>query len=97
MKRIITTFIALAFSAAFITTAEARKAAGGKAKEDLEATFTKKDTNSDGFLSKEEFTAGAKNIAKAEKAFAKKDKDGDGKLSKEEFMAPCAKKSKKTK
>ena len=49
--------------------------------------FAKKDTNSDGFLSKEEFVAKAKNAAQAETAFGKKDKDSDGKLSLEEFTA----------
>jgi hypothetical protein len=56
-------------------------------KPDPEKVFGKKDKDSDGFLSKEEFTAGAKNAAAAETAFGKKDKNSDGKLSKEEFTA----------
>ena len=52
-----------------------------------EKIFTKKDKNEDGFLSKEEFTAGAKDATKADAAFSKKDKDSDGKISKEEFLA----------
>lgn len=43
--------------------------------------FAKRDTDGDGFLSKEEFLKGAKDNEKAAKAFEKKDKDGDGKLS----------------
>lgn len=47
--------------------------------------FKRKDADKDGFLSKEEFTKGAKDVTKAETAFGKRDKDGDGKLSLEEF------------
>ena len=52
-----------------------------------EKVFIKKDKNEDGLLSKEEFTAGAKDATKAEASFGKKDKDSDGKLPKEEFLA----------
>ena len=65
-------------------------AAGGKDKAkkgNPEAVFKKKDKDGDGFLSKEEFIAKAKDAEKAGKAFAKKDKDGDGKLSPDEFKA----------
>ena len=58
-----------------------------------EAIFKKKDTNGDGFLSKEEFTAKMKNPEKAAKSFDRKDKDSDGKLSLEEFK-PKPKKDK---
>ncbi len=57
-------------------------------KPDLEKIFTKKDKNEDGFLSKEEFTAGAKDETKSQADFSKRDKDSDGKISKEEFVAP---------
>jgi len=60
-------------------------ATGAKDKPDAAAAFAKKDKNSDGFLSKEEFLAKAKDPAKAETAFAKKDKNSDGKISLEEF------------
>jgi Ca2+-binding EF-hand superfamily protein len=56
-----------------------------KPKPDPAKAFKKKDADSDGFLSKEEFTKGAKDAAKAETAFGKRDKDGDGKISMEEF------------
>lgn len=105
MKRIITTFAALALSAAFTIAAdEAKKPEGaaGEAKKeegkkfDPEKAFAKKDKDSDGNLTKEEFTAGAKDAAKAEAAFAKRDANSDGKVSKEEFAAhgPAKKKDK---
>ncbi len=107
MKRIITTFAALAMSVAFSTAAdEAKKPdaapaapAAGEAKKGggAEAAFAKKDKDSDGNLTKEEFVAGAKDPAKAEAAFAKRDANGDGKVSKEEFAAhgPAKKKDAK--
>jgi hypothetical protein len=100
MKRIITTFAALVLSAAFTIAAdEAKKPEDAKPadkpaakKFDPEKAFGKKDTNSDGSLSKEEFLVGAKDATRAEKAFGKRDKDADGKLSKEEFAAQPEKK-----
>jgi Ca2+-binding EF-hand superfamily protein len=92
MKPILTTIAALAVGAAFATaagdakSAEAAKPVAEKPKRDLEEIFKTKDTNSDGFISKEEFLAGAKNPEMAERVFKKKDTNGDGKLSKEEFM-----------
>jgi len=59
--------------------------AADKPKADPEAVFKKMDKNSDGKLSKEEFSAKAKDAEKAGKVFAKKDKNGDGFLSLEEF------------
>jgi hypothetical protein len=66
-----------------------------KKKPNPEKVFKKKDKDGDGFLSKDEFTAGAKDAAKAETAFGKKDKDGDGKLSKKEFAGGGKAKKKK--
>ena len=100
MKRIITTFAALAMSVAFSTAAdEAKKdaapgAPAAPAAETKKAggAFAKKDKDGDGNLTKEEFVADAKDAAKAEAAFAKRDTNGDGKISKEEFAAGPAKK-----
>lgn len=100
MKRIFTILSALVVSATFAIAedkpaapgagdakpAEA-KPAGGKPKHNPEEMFKKKDTNSDGALSKEEFLVGAKDAAKGEEVFKRKDKDSDGKLTKEEFSA----------
>jgi Ca2+-binding EF-hand superfamily protein len=79
MKRLLMLAFCLAFTAPVI--------AADKPKKDPEAAFKKLDKNSDGKVSKEEFTAGAKDAAKAEKAFAKLDKDNDGSLTLEEFKA----------
>ena len=56
-----------------------------KAKHNLSKVFKKKDKDNDGFLTKDEFIAKAKNADKAAKAFTKKDKNSDGKLSRAEF------------
>lgn len=98
MTPIQTTIAALAFAAlAFPSFAEEPKEAPAKPKHDPAKVFKKKDADSDGFLSKEEFTKGAKDAAKAETAFGKKDKDADGKLSMEEFTAKPKGKPKKEK
>lgn len=68
-----------------------------KPKHDPAKIFKKKDADSDGFLSKEEFTKGAKDAAKAETAFGKRDKNSDGKLSMEEFAPKPKGKGKKQK
>jgi len=65
-----------------------------KPKADPEAAFKRKDANSDGKLSKEEFLKGAKDATKSEAQFAAKDKDKDGSLTKEEFTAVGKKKAK---
>ena len=53
--------------------------------------FDKKDTNSDGFISKAEF------VAHAEKKFAKMDSDGNGSLTKKEVKNYWAAKKEKYK
>lgn len=58
---------------------------------DTDAMFKKKDKDGNGFLSKEEFIAKAKDATKAETAFTKKDKDSDGKISPEEFSGKAGK------
>jgi Ca2+-binding EF-hand superfamily protein len=84
---------ALLVATSFSYGADAEKKAD-KPKVDPAAAFAKKDANSDGKVSKEEFLKGAKDAAKAEAAFAAKDKDKDGSLSKEEFTAAGGKKKK---
>jgi len=93
MKVTISLF-ALVLSASFTFAAdqagakpEGAKPEGEKAKPDLEAVFAKKDTNADGKLSKEEFTAKAKDAAKSEKQFGNRDKDKDNFITKEEFTS----------
>ena len=84
MKRLLMLALCLGFSAP-VMAADKPKAA------DPEAMFKKMDKNSDGKVSKEEFSAKAKDAAKADKAFAKLDKDGDGSLTLEEFKARAKK------
>jgi len=57
----------------------------------LEATFKRKDTNHDGYLSKDEFLVNSKDIGKSTRVFLKKDRNGDGKLSEQEFVSHIAK------
>ncbi|MFY8327614.1 hypothetical protein [Pseudoalteromonas sp. ZZD1] len=57
--------------------------------------FSKLDTNSDGALSVEEFSAKIKNPKKGPKRFARLDVDGNGSLTPEEFAAQAKKKKKK--
>lgn len=62
--------------------------------------FAKADTNKDGDVSEEEFSAamggkGGKNVEAAKKRFSALDKDSNGKLSKEEFAAVAERKKKK--
>lgn len=77
MKRLMMLALCFAFAAPVM--------AADKPKRDPEAAFKKLDKNGDGKVSKEEFTAKAKDAAKADKAFAKLDKNGDGFLTLEEF------------
>ena len=96
MKRIITIIAALAMCLAIVTTAEAKKPKGEKG--DPAAQFDAKDTNKDGFLSKEEYTAGAKDAAKAGTHYDKiKKADATKGISKEEFVAAAAAHKKKDK
>jgi len=75
-----------------------KKAAGqAKSKPNPEKIFNRKDKDHDGFLTKEEFLAGAKNPAKAGNRFIKLDTNSDGKLSLAEFKAGKTGKAKKGK
>jgi len=62
---------------------------------DPQKIFSRKDANSDGFLTLEEFKTGLKDKAleKADTRFKKIDGNGDGKLSFDEFKAGMQKKA----
>jgi len=64
-------------------------AADGKKAPNPEKVFAKKDADSDGSLSLEEFKTGLKDKAlnSADKRFKKLDANGDGKVSLDEFKA----------
>ena len=91
MKRIITALAALAISAAFTQPTFAAK--GDKKPADPEAHWAKLSGGKES-VTKEEFTAHAKDKAKAEAQFDKLDTNKDGKLTKEEFLAGGKKKKK---
>lgn len=93
MKALTTIIAVLAMSAVAVNAQNAEKGKD-KPKQDPEAYFKKKDANSDGKVSKEEFLKGAKDAAKAETQFAARDKDKDGNLTLEEFKAGGGKKKK---
>jgi Ca2+-binding EF-hand superfamily protein len=56
---------------------------------DPQKNFSKKDTNSDGFLTLDEYKTGLKDkqLKNADKKFKKSDTSGDGKLTFDEFKA----------
>ena len=78
---------------------KASKASPEVMKARMEKRFGKLDSNSDGFLTKDEFKdskMAKKQGPKAEKRFARWDKDSDGKLSKDEWTKRPVRGGKKT-
>jgi len=77
------------FAVAFGCLAPALSADGGKKAPNPEKVFAKKDANSDGSLTLDEFKTGLKDKAldNADKRFKKIDANGDSKLSLDEFKA----------
>jgi hypothetical protein len=94
-KPLMTTALIAAISLAGATISNA--AEGAKKPKDPKVAFEKLDTDKNGSISKEEFSAKAKDAAKADKAFDKKDTNKDGSLSLEEFSVAPAKKDNKDK
>jgi Ca2+-binding EF-hand superfamily protein len=54
---------------------------------EYEEAFRKMDTNHNGYLSRQELAAKAKDPGKSGRTFVKKDIDGDGRLTEQEFAA----------
>jgi len=81
-KLLILTVLALAAT-------ESTAHAAPKKAADPQKMFTKKDANSDGSLTLDEYKSGMKDkpLANADKRFKKIDTNGDGKLSFDEFKA----------
>ncbi len=82
LSTLVLTILALAAAESFAL------AAPGKAV-DPQKIFAKKDANSDGSLTLEEYKTGMKDkqLENADKRFKKSDSNGDGKLSFDEFKA----------
>jgi Ca2+-binding EF-hand superfamily protein len=78
-----------AFAVAFGCMTPALSADGEKKAPNPEKVFAKKDANSDGSLTLEEFKTGLKDKAlnNADKRFKKIDANGDGKVTLDEFKA----------
>lgn len=78
----------VAFLLAALLVPSVSTAAPGKSV-DPEKIFSRKDANSDGFLSVDEYKKGMKEeqLEKADRRFKKIDTNGDGKLSLDEFKA----------
>ena len=86
--RLSTLVLTLLALAAAESVATAAPAAPGKAP-DPQKAFSRKDANSDGSLTLDEYKTGMKDkqLEKADKRFKKIDTNGDGKVSFDEFKA----------
>ena len=82
LSTLVLTILALAATESVATAAPGRVPAPQKA-------FARKDANSDGFLTLDEYKTGMKDkqLEKADKRFKKIDTDGNGKVSFDEFKA----------
>ena len=69
----------------------APKSPAKKTAPDRAAAFARMDTNHDGVLTLDEYTAGMKDASNLEQRFKNFDKNGDGKLTREEFVTPSGK------
>jgi len=70
-----------------VKAADASGATVDPKKAEREGLFTKKDADSDGFLTHSEFMAGQKDPDQARERFRKFDANGDGRLSRKEFVS----------
>ena len=82
MKRIVLMLLALV-----VTVGVGRIATADDAPKKRGEGFAKMDTNNDGKLSEDEFTANKPDKEKAKKRFAKIDANSDGSITKEEMKA----------
>ena len=98
MKKFVLSALAMAFMAALCVNVNAEEKKEEKKPVDRSKLFDRLDSNKDGSLSKEEFSARAKTDEQKErvgKQFDRLDKDKNGSISKEEFTSAEPPKKKK--